>query len=883
QMSDMMEGNQYNIYFDDFHKLWISNRKEFSKVLLDQLASCNNPYLHVLQSMKRYQGLKKPMPENEVSEFLKTFQIFKNQKNDPKKFQEYGDENILNSLLDIIPGIKNNGIQILFVKFFCTIYMNSKVKLRFEAIIMKSIVSKKDKDAYDLISTLKLQKVTDSEDRIRFESIIRNMIASQKYKAAFKLISSLKLHKLFERDDLLIPFFLKYNKVNMVENFIDDSPTHQKEFLTVLDNLVGNKRYFNHLMLKYNVRNKSILKAKPEYFSKIATRLLQKYDLDMSHCPYIFNRKMWGRLHFTFKRYYKEKSIQQSSFFSILLDDVKDNTEMQILMIKFFCKYHDMKAALHFTKMYQLPLERLPNNVKKEYIKYSPEELENIMILGDNGIEEVIENWDYTNPDYYSLQLAKNDVILVNTVDTFFSCMEKACKPTLVAVDAEWFSSFGLGETTKMCLLQLAFDNQAFLIDIIMLLPILDETHWLKLSNIFTNGNIRKIGFGIDGDIKVLKTINQTMIQNLVSVKNTLDLKDCWNQIMDQCPNDINKKGLSGMVFYCFGRPLNKREQISNWSARPLSVSKMKYAALDAQCLLDIYNYLEERCQALGLPDWKIKHLMVSRIGYYEDQISDMTEDNQFDTCFNELHELWISSRNEFDKVLMDQLQSCSNPCLLVLQCIKRCPGFNKLKKNNEVHEYLEMLHSFKQKTDDHTFQEYVDENILNALIEIIPNYKVYNLQILFAKAFGLVDTDIETRLRFEPVIKDFISQQQYKEACKLISVLKLHEHFESYKLLVPLYLKYNELIAVENFIDGSPKHQKEFLTVLDNFVGNIGHYEILVQEYKIENKIISETKTKSFRNLAMRLLKKYNLDISHCPHIQTKVRRSAGTKHPTP
>jgi ribonuclease D len=49
------------------------------------------------------------------------------------------------------------------------------------------------------------------------------------------------------------------------------------------------------------------------------------------------------------------------------------------------------------------------------------------------------------------------------------------------------------------------------------------------------------------------------------------------------------------------GAPLNKKQCMSNWNLRPLSVEQLKYAALDAFVLLKIFDDLEKRCETLGI------------------------------------------------------------------------------------------------------------------------------------------------------------------------------------------------------------------------------------------------------------------------------------------
>ena len=63
--------------------------------------------------------------------------------------------------------------------------------------------------------------------------------------------------------------------------------------------------------------------------------------------------------------------------------------------------------------------------------------------------------------------------------------------------------------------------------------------------------------------------------------------------IADMNPkNDSNGirdvKGLSGVVQFFLGKPLNKSQQLSDWNSRPLSDQQLEYAALDAHCMLNV-------------------------------------------------------------------------------------------------------------------------------------------------------------------------------------------------------------------------------------------------------------------------------------------------------
>ena len=98
-------------------------------------------------------------------------------------------------------------------------------------------------------------------------------------------------------------------------------------------------------------------------------------------------------------------------------------------------------------------------------------------------------------------------------------------------------------------------------------------------------------------------------------------------------------RGLGLLVQECFGRPLDKSQQLSDWEKRPLKPEQMYYAgmyvsfnvcmcaytvnvslvwyypyiALDAFCLLEVYEHLKKRALAIS-PDFNTKPFLTSAV-----------------------------------------------------------------------------------------------------------------------------------------------------------------------------------------------------------------------------------------------------------------------------
>jgi ribonuclease D len=125
-------------------------------------------------------------------------------------------------------------------------------------------------------------------------------------------------------------------------------------------------------------------------------------------------------------------------------------------------------------------------------------------------------------------------------------------------------------------LIQLATQSNAFLF------PTRFPCAVACANNILSNPNIKKVGFGISGDNKELRTkLN-------IDIANTEDLSNTLKSLI----KDKNKLGARAGVAMVLKSRLGKGAQKSNWGAYPLRKNQILYAANDAHSAICVKNAL---------------------------------------------------------------------------------------------------------------------------------------------------------------------------------------------------------------------------------------------------------------------------------------------------
>ncbi|MBU2970783.1 3'-5' exonuclease domain-containing protein 2 [Pseudoalteromonas sp. C2R02] len=125
-------------------------------------------------------------------------------------------------------------------------------------------------------------------------------------------------------------------------------------------------------------------------------------------------------------------------------------------------------------------------------------------------------------------------------------------------------------------LIQLSTSSKAFLF------PTKFSAALAAANEILANPNIKKVGFGLKGDNKELRS------KFNINILNTEDLSVKLKNLV----GDKNQIGAQAAVAMVLKSRLAKGAQMSNWGAYPLNKNQILYAANDAHCAICIEQSL---------------------------------------------------------------------------------------------------------------------------------------------------------------------------------------------------------------------------------------------------------------------------------------------------
>lgn len=440
-----------------------------------------------------------------------------------------------------------------------------------------------------------------TEENENFLPYVKGMLNSGKYKLAYQSILALNLQKHIEIEALLVPLVFQ-DKSNLVDDYLSTCPEQAADLVQFLDNLLD-----RNISIKVRVETFLRVRDVPDVnwgklyhkpLGKLISRLCHAYNVPLNTCHNLSRSRAIGGIRFLIHQKYQENVISDNAWNDLVVDTISDKPDLVVELVNLVNDY-DSKEAYKWAKYFNLP-ERLYPDMLNSYLSSQ-----------DGEVEE--ETWDSPPstsqempPQYHRLCLPPERVILIDTAEAFKDALYNGLMgETLIGLDSEWKPSFGAKQST-VSLIQIATKSCVFLFDVLALNDQQYTGLWTILAeNILDNNSVVKLGFGLENDMREIRA----SVPGLGSIKfkgfGYLELFNLWKSALTRgvympYPKPHVGEGLSSIVEQCFGMPLSKHEQCSNWENRPLRGTQIEYAALDAFVLLEAYGVFEQMCLKMG-------------------------------------------------------------------------------------------------------------------------------------------------------------------------------------------------------------------------------------------------------------------------------------------
>lgn len=194
--------------------------------------------------------------------------------------------------------------------------------------------------------------------------------------------------------------------------------------------------------------------------------------------------------------------------------------------------------------------------------------------------EEFLEDQKFVTLSDFQFEF--DSIQMVDSLENLEQAKQSIYKSDIVGVDCEFKKNFIPMQKPKVSLIQIATRDQCFIVDV----EHLKEHSQLKefCRELFENDSIKKIGFDFKND---LKTLIQTIGVDKMIIRTLFDLFDIQQKIHGEVMT------LANLIAKYFGKELDKFEQCSDWSTRPLRKSQLVYSAKDAVCLVRAFDIIK--------------------------------------------------------------------------------------------------------------------------------------------------------------------------------------------------------------------------------------------------------------------------------------------------
>lgn len=426
------------------------------------------------------------------------------------------------------------------------------------------------------------------------DDIIETCVSRRNYMEAAVCILVLKIQEKYPVEKVLLPLIFE-GSVNLAIMYIGENKDMAMKLIKALDDyLLPGKQ--------------SVQKDKLVY--RRLSSLLTKFEIPPETCPNLIAIRSKSTLNFLMQKRYSENAITHSSWEEMTVELLRDSPSLHRKLLRKLVGVQDFDTAVKMASTFNIPFDEWPPALKNFETNG---ELPSSSHNSKNPQHMEISEMSLGETEHLSLSLDKSCLKYIETAEEFEDCLSTISENySIVGFDSEWKAGFGLSRA-RLALMQLAVEDKVYLLDFVALRSCFKKSHWDNLIvNFFGNEKILKLGCGLTSDVEVLVRNYEGTVGVPLKFSRLLDMGIFVQKFHSVCPDIFqseggkafysnNTLGLSKICAYVLGTPLKKDKWFSNWEMRPLDDSQLHYAALDAYCLLQIFDKLQELAEEKNL------------------------------------------------------------------------------------------------------------------------------------------------------------------------------------------------------------------------------------------------------------------------------------------
>lgn len=413
---------------------------------------------------------------------------------------------------------------------------------------------------------------------------IHDMLKENEYQSAAYWAIALEITNEFTIYDIIIPLIFR-ELHEVTTKYLDEAKDLQRPLIEFLDTLMDNKytvpHYVADLTAKYHydISNTGKCRITARSLRNQIDKLSKRYNIPFEATPNTSFSKNLSYINYLLHKRYIEGDQMSREALRELVKEAAVTRKLQEELVITICQYGDRQEAKYFLDFYSLSADELPCGS-----------------FDDILLDKRSKN-DEKQSNFHKLKLPMEKIVWVDSDESIAVMIKDLEKSEVVSFDSEW-KPHSTNNEESVSILQLAIQNKVFLVD--ALSNKITPDGWKKIgNNIFNNLDITKIGFSITHDLQMFfKCLPDMEFTFMHLSPNYLDLDTLWNKLNDfsyftfpyqkynvegneprsHKTRSSKTGGLTMLTQLCFGKKLDKSNQISNWGNRPLRHDQVVYA-----------------------------------------------------------------------------------------------------------------------------------------------------------------------------------------------------------------------------------------------------------------------------------------------------------------